>query len=64
MKIKSYYVTVTKDNLYGGSGMNRKYIVKTKEELDALLAKLGDINADIAVTSFNEDGAKIETVIK
>ncbi len=56
MKIVSFYVTVTKKNMYGGSGMNRNYVLKTREALDDLLAKLDGINAEVTITEFDEDG--------
>ena len=50
MKIVSFYVTVTKKNMYGGSGMNRKYVLKTREALDDLLAKLdGTAKGGVAI---------------
>ena len=56
MKIVSFYVTVRKKNMYGGSGMNRKYVLKTREALDDLLAKLDGISAEVTITEFDEDG--------
>ena len=56
MEIVSFYVTVTKKNMYGGSGMNRKYVLKTREALNELLANLDGINAEVTITEFDEDG--------
>ena len=56
MKIVSFYVTVTKKNMYGGSGMNRKYVLKTREVLNDLLSNLDGINAEVTITEFDEDG--------
>ena len=42
--------------MYGGSGMNRKYVLKTREALNELLANLDGINAEVTITEFDEDG--------
>jgi len=42
--------------MYGGSGMNRKYVLKTREVLNDLLSNLDGINAEVTITEFDEDG--------